>query len=90
MSLAAYAVLCLTDSLDRRGLKPVVDLVRNWGGWPVLNSDWTPLDWQKMGDIVAEFAVPFTFSISTLPNLDNANTTAVYVSIEELMYVLTS
>jgi len=48
-----------------------------------LNSDWTPLDWQKMGDIVAEFAVPFLFSISTLPSLDNANTTAVYVSIVE-------
>lgn len=51
-----------------------------------MNSDWTPLDWQKMGDIIAEFAVPFLFSISTLPNLDNANTTAVYVSIAVLTY----
>ena len=83
MSLTACAVLRLTDSLDRRGLEPVVDLLRNWGGWPVLNSDWTPLDWQKMGDIVAEFAVPFIFTISTLPSLDNANTTAVYVSTAE-------
>jgi len=50
-----------------------------------LNSDWTPLDWQKMGDIVAEFAVPFIFSISTLPNLDNANTTAVYLDAPSLV-----
>jgi hypothetical protein len=38
------------------------------------------MDWQRMGDIVAEFAVPFVFSISSLANLDNANITAVYVS----------
>jgi predicted metalloendopeptidase len=80
-----YAACMDTDSLDRRGLKSVVDLLRNWGGWPVLNSDWTPLDWQKMGDIVAEFAVPFIFSISTLPNLDNANTTAVYLDAPSLV-----
>lgn len=80
-----YAACMDTDSLDRRGLQPVVDLLRNWGGWPVLNSDWSPLDWQKMGDIVAEFAVPFLFSISTLPSLDNANTTAVYLDAPSLV-----
>lgn len=83
MSLVSCTVLCLTDSQDRRGLQPVVDLLEKWGGWPVLNSDWTPLEWEKMGDIIAEFAVPFLFSISSLPSLDNANTTAVYVSIAE-------
>jgi hypothetical protein len=80
MSLAVCVVICRTDSQDQRGLKPVVDLLQKWGGWPVLESDWTPLDWQRIGDIVAEFAVPFIFSISSLPSLDNANTTAVYVS----------
>jgi len=79
-----YAGCMDTDSLDKRGLKPVVDLLRNWGGWPVLNSDWTPMDWEKMGDIIAEFAVPFLFSISTLPNLDDANTTAVFLDAPSL------
>jgi hypothetical protein len=37
-----------------------------------------------MGDIVAEFAVPFIFSISSLASLDNANTTAVYVSSDSV------
>jgi hypothetical protein len=59
-----------------------VELLQQWGGWPVITSDWTPLDWQRMGDIVAEFAVPFIFSISSLASLDNANTTAVYVSAD--------
>jgi hypothetical protein len=38
-----------------------------------------------MGDIVAEFAVPFIFSISSLASLDNANSTAVYVSKERTL-----
>jgi hypothetical protein len=62
----------------------VVELLERWGGWPVLNSDWTPLDWNKMADIVAAFAVPFIFSISSLASLDNANTTAVYVSSDSV------
>jgi hypothetical protein len=41
-----------------------------------------------MGDIVAEFAVPFIFSISSLPSLDNSNTTAVYVSTVAAMWLL--
>lgn len=80
-----YAACIDTDSQDRRGLKPVVNLLQKWGGWPVLDSDWTPLDWQRMGDIVAEFAVPFIFSISSLPSLDNANTTAVYLDAPSLV-----
>jgi hypothetical protein len=63
-----------------------VEMLQQWGGWPVLNSDWTPLDWHRMGDIVAEFAVPFIFSISSLASLDNANTTAVYVSYDSLYW----
>jgi hypothetical protein len=62
----------------------VVEFLQQWGGWPVISSDWTLLDWQSMGDIVAEFAVPFLFSISSLASLDNANTTAVYVSAESI------
>lgn len=80
-----YAACMDTESQDRRGLEPVVDLLQKWGGWPVLNSDWTPLDWEKMGDILAEFAVPFLFSVSTLPSLDNANTTAVYLDAPSLV-----
>ncbi|PNF39536.1 Neprilysin-1 [Cryptotermes secundus] len=80
-----FAACMDTDSQDRRGLDPVVELLHQWGGWPVLNSDWTPFDWHRMGDIVAEFAVPFIFSISSLASLDNANSTAVYLDAPSLV-----
>ncbi|XP_069671144.1 endothelin-converting enzyme homolog [Periplaneta americana] len=79
-----YAACMDTDSLDSRGLEPVVQLLQSWGGWPVLNSSWSQLTWNRMGDIVSEFAVPFVFSISITANLDNANTTAVYLDSPSL------
>ena len=76
--------MCLySELLEDLGLKPVVKFMEDWGSWPIIDPRWqsSPPDWNYLADLIAEFAVQFLFSIQSLANLDNANTTALYVSV---------
>lgn len=75
-------MLLISATVNSLGGQPLLDLLAEFGTWPVLNSSWTETD-VNIEDLVTRLAIkglPTLAEMGVIYDLRNASFNALYVS----------
>lgn len=81
-----YETCVDTAAIERRGISPLENLIKQYGGWTVtggvLNSSWTVAE--KMGAILRDLNVQSLLSVSVITDLEDSSRHKLSISISSL------
>jgi len=73
------------ETLENRGVKPLLDMLNSIGGWPIVshtNYIEENYSWQKaLAKIIGVFNLNLILGIDVIPNRDDSKTHIIHVSI---------
>ncbi len=76
---------CLdTNTIEQLGIAPILDVVNDYGGWPMIDSTWTPNNYEIM-DVVGRLShlgVGVFIGSSVSPSFEDSTQNVLTVSNE--------
>ncbi len=74
------------ETLENRGVKPLLDMLNSIGGWPIVsNTNYIEenYSWQNaLAKIIGVFNLNLILGIDIIPNRDDSKTHIIHVSIK--------
>lgn len=79
------------STIEERGLAPVKELMKNYGGWPVIEgNDWNESDWNWLDAYKKMFNDGITvwpfFELDVMPSFVNSTINRIFVSFSFFFY----
>ncbi len=76
----------IVDELDYTGSKPLLDLIKQVGGWPLLGSSWdeSQFQWEELYVVLREMNVKPLMDISV--GTDNKDSTKHVITVRKYIY----
>lgn len=78
---------CMDEkSIEKRGIQPLIDLTKSYGGWPVIEGNqWNEDDWNWFDVYTKMFAegldLSLLFELEIAPSFSNSTVNRIYVRI---------
>jgi len=70
-----------TETREQHGLKPLLRMMKDLGGWPLISDEWNgSVTWGQVARVTAQYGIPLFFDVSVKPHPSNISFNVIHVS----------
>lgn len=81
-----YTACMDKETREQHGLHPLLRMIKNLGGWPLISDKWNgSVTWSHVARVMAQYGFPIFFDVSVMPHPYNTSLNIIHLNAPRLL-----